>query len=512
MNKKEFDNCIGELKKSSMFYMSLGSKELFHSNFLHWLSIVDWGYFLEIMHELSGQTEPFWWEGFKSEDIQVRREDKNFDLSVWVFDSENMVNRKNTKKDDEYGDSYSIKNGKQMKERWIPVLVLENKMKSLPYEEQLIDYVSKAFEIWRKGEGKSELKSEIDGLKKEYDKAWLDGYSQEWRTEHGITFILLSLLKPTNKKELEDEIPQCISYHRDKKEIKIKTTFSWKCKTYKELIDSFPKRKINPNGNLVDIDFAQKIVNDYKQFVLALYTIAEDDWRLKNEDGYLNKVCPFFSDDNDEKNKTKELVNLRIADIREKICYDQLLKLLLDELNKLKEFKNNPIKRLKKDDFITFDLENRFFCRTNYFHNIGLFEVIFMIKEKEKKKQGKEDNPFFITIQIQGNYYTHGISGKNIVIVENGKNVISNAFFADKGGYNYWKNGLKDFFDFEQKSTEIAGIPIKEKGAFYKYGSNFIYQCAEITKSLNLTISDVLNKIVEDVKWIKDNEKSLTIY
>ena len=97
MEKKDFEACVSKLKGSSMFYMSLGSKELFHSNFLHWLSIVEWSYFIKIMHALSG-IEHFWWENLKEQEIEVRREDKNFDLSIWVFDSRKVVNRKKCRK------------------------------------------------------------------------------------------------------------------------------------------------------------------------------------------------------------------------------------------------------------------------------------------------------------------------------------------------------------------------------------------------------------------------------
>ena len=76
-------------------------------------------------------------------------------------------------------------------------------MKSLPYREQLENYVGKAYEFRRKGEGKSEIKNEIVELKKDYSSTWQNNFCQKWNTQHGITFILLSLLEPTNKEELE---------------------------------------------------------------------------------------------------------------------------------------------------------------------------------------------------------------------------------------------------------------------------------------------------------------------
>ena len=500
MEKTDFEACVSKLKGSSMFYMSLGSKELFHSNFLHWLSIVEWSYFIKIMHALSG-IEHFWWENLKEQEIEVRREDKNFDLSIWVFDSRKVVNRKNAGNEEESGENYCIDGEEQYKDRWIPVLILENKMKSLPYREQLENYVGKAYEFWRKGEGKSEIKNEIVELKKDYSSTWQNNFCQKWNTKHGITFILLSLLEPTNKEELEKGISKVLPYSREKKNINLEITFKWICKTYNDLIESFPIEEINPQKGAIDKGFANQIVEDYKQFVKALYTISKIDWELNQEMAktllFLDKVCPKFSNNTDERNKIDELANLRVSDVREKICYDQLLKLLLEKLD------DSEIRRLNKSDLNDNKLRNEFLCRTNYFHNVGLFEVIYMIKERDKE----DEEPFFLTIQIQGNYYTHGISGKNIVADDkNGKNIVG-TFFDDKGGKGYWEEKLKFFFDFNRENKEIAHLPIKDDGAFYKYGSNFIYQCAVIPN--DLSIMDVIDKIVEEVKIIKEHETDL---
>ena len=497
MTIKEFNECTQKLRSSSMFYMSLGSKELFHSNFLHWLSIVDWDYFIKIMHNLAN-TKEFWWESIHEQapnEIEVRREDKNFDLSIWIFDSKKEVKRKDSKKDDDDGDKYSSDTQKEYKEKWIPVLILENKMKSLPYREQLEEYVDKAFNIWRKSEKASFIKDEI----KDHKEKSLE----EWNTNYGISLVVLSLLTPTNKAELESDIVKKIQYSKDKVSRDLQITFNWKCNTYKDLFNAFPKENINPIG--MDKVFLNNIISDYKKFIDTLYSLASNDWEITENMAknsiFLDKVHPMRSNNKDEIEKQNQLEKLRISDIREKICYDQLLKLLMDKLN------DSSIRRLRKEDFNSKDSRNNFFCRTNYFHNVGLFEAIYMIKERDPNK--KDDEPFFLTIQIQGNYYTHGISGKDIVKKgNNGDNEIGD-FFNQIGGKDAWGEKLKFFFDFKKKVSTIAGISIKEKGTFYRYGSNFIYQCAEISEKL--TIMDIIEKIVEDVNKIKSNEKELKI-
>jgi hypothetical protein len=61
MEKQSVDSILNRLEHSSMFHLSLGSKELFHSNFLYWLSIVDRDAFLSVMHGLA-KVEKFLWE------------------------------------------------------------------------------------------------------------------------------------------------------------------------------------------------------------------------------------------------------------------------------------------------------------------------------------------------------------------------------------------------------------------------------------------------------------------
>ena len=142
-NQNPFD----VLKTSTMFHMSLGSKELFHSNFLHWISIVNWDAFLNIMHRLAGVNK-FWWEDKycpNSLNLEVRREFHNFDLSIYILDSE-----KDATDDDSTDDTIYTEGGKKI-QTWIPVLILENKMKSLPYKAQLEKYTQKAFEEWSSG-------------------------------------------------------------------------------------------------------------------------------------------------------------------------------------------------------------------------------------------------------------------------------------------------------------------------------------------------------------------------
>ena len=106
---KELETIVNDLKKSPLFNLSLASKELFHSNFLYWLSRYKWDVFVSVMSQLANQENNFDWDKDK---CMVFREKNNFDLSVW---NNNKV-----------------------------IFVLENKVKSIPYENQLNKYTNES--------------------------------------------------------------------------------------------------------------------------------------------------------------------------------------------------------------------------------------------------------------------------------------------------------------------------------------------------------------------------------
>jgi hypothetical protein len=107
---------MNELKASPMLYLSGGSKELFHSNFLYWLGVNYRDSFQELMTKMCCINAP-WPEGWK-----VRREYRHLDLCVTY--------EKTTEKQQK---------GKASGGEWA-FIVLENKVKSLPDLIQLRRY------------------------------------------------------------------------------------------------------------------------------------------------------------------------------------------------------------------------------------------------------------------------------------------------------------------------------------------------------------------------------------
>lgn len=110
--KEKLISIIEGLKKNPMFWMSLGSKELFHSNFLQYLSTLDpKSNFIDMLNGFlpEGKKLP------KGIDYCLDRELEDFDICLYHMDGDKIV--------------YDV--------------VLENKVKSIPYKEQLTEYVNK---------------------------------------------------------------------------------------------------------------------------------------------------------------------------------------------------------------------------------------------------------------------------------------------------------------------------------------------------------------------------------
>ena len=430
------------LQDSTMFHMSLGSKELFHSNFLHWISIVEWKAFLYIMHGLA-DVEKFWWEDKYSPDknnLEVRREFHNFDLSIYILDAESEATDGVT--DDDSADEI-VGNKKQ---KWIPVLILENKMKSLPYKAQLDKYVEKAYKDYFAGKAKESLVGKAKTTA-----------NQELNIGTGvcpITFILLSLLDPS----LNNYTYQYVI--KGKRPIfSISFSGEWKHKTYRNLITEISSIMSYFSG--LDYD----LIGDYCRFVGALCNLAGNEWKVDMNDQYINKICK--GGDGERK--------LRIHDVREKIHYEQMLKLLEAKLTNakisFKRFDKDDLKKTRTKGVLT---------NISFAHGIGLFEVQYIV-----------DNTWRLIIQVQGNRYCHMIINdkKNITNKKNKKPIFGSLL-----------SGYEKFIKNPNSATvpswpNNVGTPDYNKYGRYNYDN--IYQWSEIPQGS--LIADVVNAMVADL-------------
>lgn len=218
------------LKKSPLFNLSLSSKELFHSNFLAWL----WEQYPEKMKFVFASKlnniAPTIYE-------KVLREDHNLDLTI------------------------KYKDGSQ--------IVIENKVKSLPYKEQLQEYSDK--------------------------------FANQDRSK--LDFILLSLTKPN-------------FIEGDNRQIALESGDEWRWMSYDEL--AFRLREVFTN----DIDsYHYLLLQDYIEFIENLAIIVQlchIDWN--SEDSFFSSNYKNICDNDLKELRIHDLVlKLRCADLANQV-------------------------------------------------------------------------------------------------------------------------------------------------------------------------------------------------
>ena len=106
------------LQNNPLFDMSHGSKELFHSDFFIYMYRINYDLFISFVNSLLPEGKKIKYR----DDYQIAREEKKFDICLYH--------------EEKYGK-------KQEKTHKIYDLIIENKVKSIPYKEQLEEYRNK---------------------------------------------------------------------------------------------------------------------------------------------------------------------------------------------------------------------------------------------------------------------------------------------------------------------------------------------------------------------------------
>ncbi len=144
-----------KIEKSPMFQLSLGSKELFHTNFLYWLWKAEPNAFWIIMSKF----------GIKTDDkgsLVVKREWEHLDLSI-------------------VHETVKKKKGKDVKIVDNIVAVIENKVKSIPRIKQLKNYNREIEKVNKDNECKKILLALIDPGFDHNEEGWSCVTYEEYR-------------------------------------------------------------------------------------------------------------------------------------------------------------------------------------------------------------------------------------------------------------------------------------------------------------------------------------------
>jgi hypothetical protein len=152
----QLDALLKQFKQNPMYFFSLSSKELFHSNFLEFLFQTDCKKFFNIIDEILGTN-------FKSapdDKYALSREKEKFDICI----------------------SHKVKT-KRGKEADCYDLIIENKVKSIPYKTQLADYQDKA-DKHNKNLGNHQVKILLLSLVKDFPDREKIEEQKNWTIAH----------------------------------------------------------------------------------------------------------------------------------------------------------------------------------------------------------------------------------------------------------------------------------------------------------------------------------------
>lgn len=252
----------------------------------------------------------------------------------------------------------------------------------------------------------------------------------------------------------------------------------WKIRSYKDLCEAISKHKKLLEGD----SYALALVEDYCSFINNLHQLSQT-WLLKKESYFL---LP--------KDEKKEIEELRIGDLMDKIWYSQLCaslnKYIMDKFH-LETVSGYGIEAIAKTEG---NILNTVYTNWGSTHGQGLLEAKLKI-----------NNDYVLLIQIQGNRYEHGIEW----ICE--RNCSHSEFWNRTQSLDLISE--LSFLQFSEAETAsfpsvCVNEPITarkkkgevEKRIYNKYNDRFLYQSKKIKE--NAFAIDVLYAISEEIGYI----------
>ena len=380
------EEMIEKLNKSTLFRLSLGSKELFHSNFLAWLAENSLAFNQAIFEFLDLREcciKP----------TTINREKEHIDL--WL----------------EY----------KIEAKTINVII-ENKVKSLPYRSQLDSYAEKQ---------EPTQKSKKNGLSDTIDNH----------------YILLSLYKPSFVDDNDW----------------YKSPFgNWKYLSYTQLAEIIKKHKEIIIRDFEDSLYAALIIDDYIKFIQTLNRLGE---YIRSSAEYKQFYLSHSNQD------WKMFYGIRMGDFYEKLRYAILAEHLYDELVNKQGYQNvimgvNP--GTCQDKELGNNYHDAIYIDTGMSHTNGLIDVKMILNSKQTTSPRT-----IIGIQIQNGQLRRLVEtdakGKAINIVIKNQKVrdwfVGNGDFNAKSkvanqndGGKFYYNSFKESFVYRWKKMQSCSL------------------------------------------------------
>lgn len=300
-------NNISEINNNPMFRLSLGAKELFHSNFLAFL--FEQSDLPNLQKSLLAKFDVYIDEDdVKNYEIETFRERNKFDLIVWV-------KPKKWKDEDDFLQNCHI-------------IFIENKFKSVPTQKQLNDYDEKICETIRnlKTHDEDEKYCNDEDKSQSPSKIIKRFARNNYDATNRIHKYLLGINEPSWL--LEQTHPECDDRYSD---------IDWEFVSYSDILGILEEA----NKNIEKTSFLSEMINFYYSFTDSILKEFKNCFKNYFDGDKANQKF-FYHDDKDK----ERLHSLRIKDLFEKY-----------NISLLRNYLENAL----KDDF---DFEENFFRST----------------------------------------------------------------------------------------------------------------------------------------------------
>ena len=424
-----------------MFHLSLGSKELFHSNFLEFLWNQDKVLFIRMLEYLlddenvklkigdikkflpeeeTSRNESFGEEDEEKSKLLMAREEKNFDICIYHKDGKKTI--------------YDV--------------IIENKVKSIPYIEQLRDY-----------EAKVNKNQDVQPI-----------------------YILLSLAT---------EFPNKNIISNDDKDNGWK---KWEIVSYNQLAEAIKNTYLSSTTEqannikeektpLSEKDF--QYIEDYVTFIKSLDELKDKELDLSSEDNF--RKSEFLDNE-----KFNECRRLRLHDMYAKLRGSFFVCLLKEALLSEK-FDETYIDFYpgKKEDVKA--KENEKFKKNK--------TIIWLASEMTKAKQSTitakikmKRSKNMYEVQVEGENYKHMFNHPKLTIKRD----------KDENSPNTIEDCLNDmpYFKLDMLPSDllITNWNGKTDESYNRYKPNVLYKYVKIPKNPNKsTVQGMIDIIVEDI-------------
>ena len=389
---------LKKLGDKPIFKLSLGSKELFHSNFLEFLWDVDRSFFIDMIRTLL--RDPYFLNLAPSA-YSLSREKENFDICIY------HVEQKQTKN--------------KAQERVVYDLIIENKVKSIPYKEQLVKYVERV--------EKKRIPQDPEPK-----------------------YLLLSLAESFPDKNQNKEVDVHFEIKDKQGRITKAGTTAWKVVNYEDLGQSiFQQRRTIPNAKAVSY------IADYVGFVIDLHDLQR---------AILNTMAgeTLFKDYDLFK-------QYRLHDLYIKLRCTNFMMQLKDRL-----FKNGiPVEILAANRIREKDRSGQYVNAAGIYLNVNVFNAVGQIGALVWK--GKGD---IYEVVIQGGQFRHGINPERKAMGSGKRAKLDNMWLRHMNNQRS-KGFLTSILG---KNPEPSKNPKGKRGSYCEYDDAYIYRyikCDQMT-------------------------------